>query len=1064
MGGYALNFPVIAGDPKPLKDIAAAAQEIGTRVKLSAGEFKLFSDELNRGLAAGKKYSDVLREIARDFQNSTPKLRDFTRELAEQAAGLKATASAASNAKTEFLQLQKVIFGFNPRLGGVAGLAGSLGGGLGAGIAVGGAAAIGGIVETVRKLAEYGREMTNLAARTGLTVQQTERFAAVAEIAGVNISSLVTAQRTLSRAMAQGGATTRQAQEALKELGLSAQTAFEKPQKALSDILDALGRVESATERERLTIALLGRGGLELLPLAGQFKELQKQTEGLAIVMDDKAIAAANRMAQAFSLLKLQIKGVAIEAAALILGFDQSKTGTDALRLGTGYGARYRPAPGAGTAVYSGGASESLAAHRGYQTSQRIQSVLRSLSTPEERYRQEIQNTQGDLDAAINRNDLAGVTAAKRKLELLEQQNKALKEGETIEKRRAELEQRLLGEGAKPGALARFQYQYRELQNSPIASQRAAYQRGFTELFQAGLEHHARAAAEIDPSNAVYDSGLTNSERAARAFMPYYGLLNPVASPGASAALQAQSLQSALRYRRRLSDIGSGSTSASAQGDLADTVATLRQELKAREDELKGEKDSVDQLGKIADLRQQYLNKIQDAEEAYNLTLARAAQERAQAFAGNFSGLILSAQQGGSRGATGFLKGAATSLEGTVLQNFAKAYIYPALSKVIPTTGHSGGFLGTLLQGTAFGSHSDPLKLSTDLNTRATDLNTAAILGMAGALTGQPVSLPSMPSASLGTSGGTSSLSSALATFGSDTGGWTGSVLRSAGGAVSAITSLGKLFSGGGSASGGSYDGSAPPTIDPKTLQDLGIWDEQPPSSSAATAGTASAGGSLGGWAAVAGIAGAAAAGVKGIADITSSVPGRKVAGAGELAGAAGGAMSLLPLLGMSAALGPIGLGIAAVGGIVTALSSLWGVGPQDRQRDIQKNLAANTYMAPDAQNIMMGTNGGYADISENGTVRNSNLSPYPVVSQPYLDFPRRVVVPGHIISPFGGFSNQTGALVSPQTPSVNVTVHAMDSQSFIDNAHNIANAVNYAIQDNHSMLIQNIGQRLGVR
>ena len=1054
---YTLNIPVVAGDPRPLKDIAAAVQEIASRTKVTASEFKIFEAELNRGIATGGKYATVVKDLAKSFANSTPALRNLTRELADHVGSLDKAGKAAGNARTEFMQLQKVIFGFNPRLGGLAGLSGSLAGGFGAGIAVGGAALVAGVVETTRKLAEYGREMVNLAARTGLGIQETERFAAIAKIAGVNVESLVTAQRTLTRALAQGGAASKTARSALAELGLTGKVAFEEPQKALEEILSALGNVQNATERERLAVTLLGRGGLELLPLAGQFKELTKQAEGLSIVLDERTVKSANRMAQAFSRAALEIKGAFLQAAAIAFGFDESKTGANYLRLGTGYGASGYTS-GSASGVTTGPVETqadkdriaAASAQRAYETSQRIQRVLSGMSTPRERNADAIQAAKVELDAAVERNDLKGVQAAKQKLEVLKAQTKEIEKQEQLQRHRSELYERLTMEGGAAGRIARFQYEYRDLANSPDASQRDAYQRALLEVI--GRPAHGKGPkpyGAFGPSQAVGESyGAASRKSAAEFLFNDFAQLNPIALPPPSASLVAASAQSTLRYHLGLSALN---PLPHDREDLKATIAAIQEEERAREQQLRNEKDSADKLGKIADLRQQYLNKIQDAEESYNLSLQRQAQQQAYGFGSGVAGLVMSAQNGGSRGTARFFRGFGENIEGTAITNFAANYVWPMLKKDIPHA--NSGFLGTILSGTPFGpKRDDLLKISTDINSRSTDLNTAAVVALSGALTGTPVNLPAMPSASLGP--GTSGLSGSLATFGSDIGGWTGGALKGASGVIGAVGSLTSLFTRGSSNSDWlSSQMPSAPGLPPGS--GLSLPDASTESASV---------GSVGKWAAVAGIAGAAGAAYKGISDISSPVPGRKVAGAGELAGAAGGAMSLLPLLGASAALGPIGMGIAAAGALIAGISSLFGVGPQDRQRDIQKNLAANAFMAPMAQNVMMSTNGGYADISETGDVRTSNLSPFPVVSQPYLDFPRRIVVPGHIISPFGGYSNQTGALVSPQQPGVTINIHAIDSQSFMDHADAITSAVNHAVQSNYHPLIQNIGQRLGVR
>jgi hypothetical protein len=153
------------------------------------------------------------------------------------------------------------------------------------------------------------------------------------------------------------------------------------------------------------------------------------------------------------------------------------------------------------------------------------------------------------------------------------------------------------------------------------------------------------------------------------------------------------------------------------------------------------------------------------------------------------------------------------------------------------------------------------------------------------------------------------------------------------------------------------------------------------------------------------------------------------------------------------------GLGIAA--GVSSLVSAVLPDPRVQRQNQISKNLFTSQYLAPQAINASFGSNGGYSDVDEFGNVRSSNLSPYPIVSNPYLDVPRRTVVPGHTISPFGGYSNQTGADVTQGQAPITIHVQAMDHQSFIDHANNIADAVNHAIQSNFHPVVQSLRRQI---
>jgi hypothetical protein len=195
-------------------------------------------------------------------------------------------------------------------------------------------------------------------------------------------------------------------------------------------------------------------------------------------------------------------------------------------------------------------------------------------------------------------------------------------------------------------------------------------------------------------------------------------------------------------------------------------------------------------------------------------------------------------------------------------------------------------------------------------------------------------------------------------------------------------------------------------------------------------------------------------------------------AGAGMFAGvstmAKGGARNEAG--GLAEALGAAGLvagpaapfveSAAAVAAIVAAVLPNSQV---QRAKDEANRQFAQTYLAPPSWQINQGTNAGYADVDMYGNVRTSALSPYPIVSDPYLDIPRKIVVPGHTISQFGGYSNVTGAQ-APQNPVYQVNVTAMDSKSIVDRAGDIVDAVHKGIQSGYHPLINTLGQQLGIR
>ncbi len=327
MPSYPLDFPINAGSPSPLNNIAKAAQEIAAKTKLSSSEMGLFTGFLKQAETSGLSYNRSINETIRQFGKMGGSARAFALELkdvvdaenraaaaTERAAERKiraiereaaAISRAAQSRRAKELEAAKFENSTVARIGrtvvsrelgfGLAGASGipragfGLSSGIGSALSgLGGAALVGsGIVAGVAAITaaalaaakaagEIAKEQTNAAQRTSLSVKEYSLLAAAAKVAGVEEGSLTTAQRTLSKALSDNSAEGKVAKEALQQLGITATNAmggFVGARNFLEDFDRGLQRI-SGPEKEDVIIKVFGRGGLELLPLFnGHLKE-----------------------------------------------------------------------------------------------------------------------------------------------------------------------------------------------------------------------------------------------------------------------------------------------------------------------------------------------------------------------------------------------------------------------------------------------------------------------------------------------------------------------------------------------------------------------------------------------------------------------------------------------------------------------------------------------------------------------------------------------------------------------------------------------------------------------
>jgi hypothetical protein len=898
--------------------------------------------------------------------------------------------------------------------------------------------------------------------------------------AGLQTSEYASSVEELGRALDAGGVKSQAMVAAVRSLGISFTDAFGKGRGDADIFSDLVHKVAGMTDdAKRSFIALYatidGSGAAD--KLREQAAAIDKQNTSLAtlgLTLKDVTSNTKSWTEQLFDVLGL-LGNIAKWKPSRFLTFAVTKNTNDLLGLGEGAGAT----PPSGPAPFNGLLSDRFDAISSfvgkgsaqYRIPTTHETLARAVSEARAAYDKALNKSTTDQDKGVTDTDTItadnqALALAQSRLDAAQRAADGLRSGTSLAKRRQQLREELAQEGNHPESLAKLQHKYQLLLSGSPSDQVAFYakfQQAFGTLNNSYTEKgDARAGRSVGnfylPSGGefykyqpgsvfvnstdangtpIFDPGMADIRTGQRSLPPrdfsalghnfftdFPGLsgITSAGLPPASASILTQGLQSQLRFRSRLSRIGNDNPEAGARAELQDTIQTIQQEQAEREKELAAEQDSAEKLGKIADRRQKYLNAIGDAENEYTLRLKEIAEERKRSFGDTFSGFVLSAQHGGARG---FLRSQGEGIESKILGNLASNFIFPKIQSIIPHAGNSTSTIGKLLAGTPFAAHEDPLKTSTDLNTKSTDFNTAALLAFQKQLGGSGT----LPGFNGGGTGGSLLGIPGLSTFGSDTNGLTGS------GKLSALSplSLFKLFgkSGGGSSSGDVENGGI--GGDPSPGGDNSISSSK--------------------WASIAKIGAASFAAVKGISDLTRPGARNKLSGVGEIAGGAAAAISS-GLLGASLASGPLAPIIGGAGLGLALISSLLGDPKQQRMNQISKTMFTSQYLAPQAINLQTGVNGGYSDVDEFGNVRTSNLSPYPIVSNSYLDVPRRTDVPGHTISPFGGYSNQTGAQVS-------VTVHAMDSKSFTDHADDIAGAVQHAMKSNYQPLIKTIRDQL---
>ncbi len=182
-------------------------------------------------------------------------------------------------------------------------------------VAAFGAAAIGNeILNLGRQVIELGSHLTDLRAKTGISLEGLQVMKVVAEQNGVSLETLATATNKLGVNIA--GAS-KGVKEAADKLGLSFETLRKQsPEDNLSSVAKAFSSIENPAEKAKLAMELFGKSGLELLPiLTKEFSEQTEAAKRLGIVMSDDVVEAADK----FDDQMVVVKATMIKFAADVL-------------------------------------------------------------------------------------------------------------------------------------------------------------------------------------------------------------------------------------------------------------------------------------------------------------------------------------------------------------------------------------------------------------------------------------------------------------------------------------------------------------------------------------------------------------------------------------------------------------------------------------------------------------------------------------------------------------------------------------------------------------------------
>lgn len=140
-----------------------------------------------------------------------------------------------------------------------------------------------GAFAAAKALGAYATGIENVSIRTGLSVKEVGQFSFAAKVAGQDVGVFESAMRMLSQGLEDNSAKGQKARQGLKDLGVSAYDATGQL-RPMSDIFlqvsDGLSKITDPAKRDAEALAVFGRAGIEILPtMVGLTGHLAKAKE-----------------------------------------------------------------------------------------------------------------------------------------------------------------------------------------------------------------------------------------------------------------------------------------------------------------------------------------------------------------------------------------------------------------------------------------------------------------------------------------------------------------------------------------------------------------------------------------------------------------------------------------------------------------------------------------------------------------------------------------------------------------------------------------------------------------
>lgn len=174
--------------------------------------------------------------------------------------------------------------------------------------------------------AVWADDILTLSQTTNLSVEELQRLQYASNFVDVEVDTLANSMTKMEKNMLSAASGTGSAADAFAQLKVRVTDGhgnLRDMEDTFYEIVDALGKVESETERDALAMTLLGKSAKDLNPLinagSGYLRELGDEAERVGAVLDDDSVQELGKLKDEMDSLNVQLDATKLRLGTVLL-------------------------------------------------------------------------------------------------------------------------------------------------------------------------------------------------------------------------------------------------------------------------------------------------------------------------------------------------------------------------------------------------------------------------------------------------------------------------------------------------------------------------------------------------------------------------------------------------------------------------------------------------------------------------------------------------------------------------------------------------------------------------